>query len=117
MAVVLEWRQVGQTIVIDLAGRLSITDGNILRQTTRRLMIEGHRRFVLNLSQLETMDSSGIGQLVSTFSAVKTQGGDVKLVNPTMKVREALKMTMLDRIFHIFLSEPEALHSLEAAAP
>lgn len=109
MAVLLEWREVGGAIVISLAGTLTVADGNILRQTARRLLQAGHRRFILNLGELDKIDSSGVGQLVATFTAVRTSGAELKLVNPTPGIRNTFRITMLDTIFAILPSEAEAL--------
>jgi len=98
--------------VVDLSGRITLGEGSaLLRKTVRGLLEEQRRRIVLNLADVDYIDSSGIGELVSGFTAVKNQGGDLKLLQLTKKVRDLLQITKLYTVFEVFTDEPTAVRS------
>ncbi len=113
MSISLQWREVGKVMVVDISGRSSVVDGSIVQQTARRLMNEGNRQFVFNLSNLIHFDSFGMGQLISTYMTVREQGGDVKLVNPSPDLRRLLRNTRLDTVLEIFDNEADAVRALQ----
>ncbi|HTT32832.1 MAG TPA: STAS domain-containing protein [Methylomirabilota bacterium] len=105
-------RDVGEVTVVDLSGRITLGEGSaLLRKTVRGLLEEQRRRIVLNLADVDYIDSSGIGELVSGFTAVKNQGGDLKLLQLTKKVRDLLQITKLYTVFEVFTDEPTAVRS------
>jgi len=98
--------------VVDLSGRIILGDGSaLLRKTVRGLLDEQRRKILLNLADVDYIDSSGIGELVSGFTAVKNQGGDLKLLQLTKKVRDLLQITKLYTVFEVFSDEGTAVRS------
>jgi len=87
-------------VLIDVAGRLSFLDFS-LREKIEKLLKEGHREFVLDLSNLTYLDSFGLGQLVCVRNSIERTGGQIKLLNPPDHVRKLLKLTKLDTVFSI----------------
>jgi anti-sigma B factor antagonist len=105
-------RDAGQVTVVDLGGRIVLGDGSALLRKTIRGLLEDQRRWILlNLADVDYIDSSGIGELVSGYSAVKNQGGELKLLHLTKKVRDILQITRLYTVFDVFSDEPTAVGS------
>ena len=105
-------RDAGQITVVDLSGRIVLGDGSaLLRKTIRGLLEDQRKRILLNLADVDYIDSSGIGELVSGFTAVKNQGGDLKLLHLTKKVRDLLQITKLYTVFDVFTDESSAVRS------
>ena len=105
-------RQAGDVTVLDLSGKITIGEGSVaLRTAIRRLLEEGKKRILLNLAGVSYIDSSGIGELVSSFTAVKKEGGTLKLLNLTQKIQDLLAITKLLTVFDTFDDEPSALAS------
>ena len=106
-------RQAGDVTVLDLSGKITIGEGSVaLRAGIRRLLEEGKKRILLNLAGVSYVDSSGIGELVSSYTAIgKEQGGQLKLLNLTQKIRDLLTITKLLTVFDVYDNEAEALNS------
>jgi anti-sigma B factor antagonist len=105
-------RQAGDVTVLDLDGKVTIGEGSVaLRNAIRRLLGEGKNKILLNLGGVGYIDSSGIGELVSSFTAVNKEGGTLKLLNLTQKIQDLLAITKLLTVFDVFDSEAEALSS------
>jgi anti-sigma B factor antagonist len=105
-------RQAGDVTILDLNGKVTIGEGSVaLRNTIRRLLGEGKNKILLNLGGVGYVDSSGIGELVSSFTAVNKEGGTLKLLNLTQKIQDLLAITKLLTVFDVFDSEAEALSS------
>jgi anti-sigma B factor antagonist len=105
-------RQVSGVTILDISGRITLGDGTaLLRNTTRDLISQGKKNLLLNLSQVPHIDSSGIAELVSAFVAARREGGDVKLLNLTKKVRDTVEIVKLGAIFELFDDEVAALKS------
>src|SRR5262249_3949538 len=105
-------RDAGKVTVIDLSGRITLGEGSaLLRKTIRTLLNEQRTRLLLNLGDVDYIDSSGIGELVSAFTAVKGSGGELKLLNLTKKVRDILQITKLYTVFDVHSDENTALSS------
>jgi anti-sigma B factor antagonist len=105
-------RDAGQVTVVDLSGRIVLGDGSaLLRKTIRGLLDDQRRKILLNLADVDYIDSSGIGELVSGYTAVKNQGGDLKLLHLTKKVRDLLQITKLYTVFDVFTDERQAVGS------
>jgi len=105
-------RDAGEVTVVDLSGRIVLGDGSaLLRKTIRGLLDDQRKRILLNLADVDYIDSSGIGELVSGFTAVKNQGGDLKLLHLTKKVRDLLQITKLYTVFDVFTDEGIAVRS------
>lgn len=107
-------RQAGDVTVLDMSGKVTIGEGSVaLRNTIRRLLGEGKKKILLNLSDVGYVDSSGIGELVSSFTAVNKEAGSLKLLNLTQKIQDLLAITKLLTVFDTFDEEGEALASYE----
>jgi anti-sigma B factor antagonist len=104
-------RQVGQVSVIDISGKLTSFESGALRSSIAKLLKEGRKQIILNLSALTYLDSSGIGDLVQTYMTVIKSGGEMKVVGLSDKVQEILKITQLYQVFQEFQSENAALQS------
>lgn len=109
-------RQVNSVSVIDLSGRITLGEGcSQLRELIRDLLSKGHKNMLLNLADVTYIDSSGIGELVSGFTAVSNQGGQLKLLNLTKKVHDLLQITKLLTVFDVHDDEAKAIASFDRA--
>lgn len=107
-------REVGVIALVDLSGRISLGEGSaLLRKTIRDLLESGHNKILLNLGDVTYIDSSGIGELVSGFTAVRSRGGELKLLNLTKKVHDLLQITKLFTVFDVFTDESTAVGSFQ----
>ena len=107
-------RQVGDITVLDMDGKITIGEGSVaLRTAIRRLLEEGKKKILLNLARVGYIDSSGIGELVSSFTAISNAGGQLKLLNLTQKLQDLLTITKLLTVFDVYESEEEALSSFK----
>jgi anti-sigma B factor antagonist len=105
-------RQVGDVTILDLDGKVTIGEGSVaLRTAIRRLLEEGKKKILLNLAKVGYVDSSGIGELVSSYTAINKEGGELKLLNLTQKIQDLLTITKLLTVFDVYESEEEALAS------
>ncbi len=105
-------RQAGDITILDMDGKVTIGEGSVaLRTTIRRLLGEGKKKILLNLGSVGYVDSSGIGELVSSYSAVNKEGGSLRLLNLTQKIQDLLAITKLLTVFDVYESESEALSS------
>jgi anti-sigma B factor antagonist len=105
-------RQVNGITILDLSGRITLGEGSVvLRDTIRDLVSQGHKQILLNLAEVTYIDSSGIGELVSAFTTVRNQGGDLKLLNLTKKVHDLLQITKLYTVFDIREDETKAIQA------
>lgn len=105
-------RQVDGVTVVDMSGRITLGEGSvILRDTIRDLIGKGQKNILLNLGDVTYIDSSGIGELVSAFTAVRREGGELKLLKLTKKVHDLLQITKLYTVFDIKDDETAAIKS------
>ncbi len=113
-------RRSGDVTILDLDGRISLTDalwsasGVVLGKAIRELVKQGERKILLNLKGVTYIDSSGMGELTGALTAVQRQGGELKLVNPSPKVVDLLKITRLDTIFDIRDDENSAIQAFSS---
>jgi len=107
-------RQVNSVTVVDMSGRITLGEGSVvLRDTIRDLLSKGDKKILLNLGNVTYIDSSGIGELVSAFTSVRNQGGELKLLNLTKKVHDLLQITKLYTVFDIRDDETAAIGSFK----
>jgi anti-sigma B factor antagonist len=105
-------REVSGVTVVDVSGRITLGEGSaMLREMVRDLLSKGQKRIVLNLGDVNYIDSSGIGELVSGFTTVRNQGGELKLLHLTKKVHDLLQITKLYTVFEVHNDENAALNS------
>ena len=111
MALTIHSREVDGVTVLDLSGRITLGEGSVqLRDAIRDLISKGSKSVLLNLGDVNYIDSSGLGELVSAYTAVKNAGGDLKLLNLTKKVRDLLVITKLLTVFDVSDDEAAASH-------
>jgi anti-sigma B factor antagonist len=107
-------RQVDGVAVVDMSGRITLGEGSVvLRDTIRDLVGKGQKKILLNLGNVTYIDSSGIGELVSAFTAVRREGGELKLLNLTKKVHDLLQITKLYTVFDIKDDEATAIKAFD----
>lgn len=107
-------RQAGDVTVLDMDGRVTIGEGSVaLRTAIRRLLEEGKKKILLNMGGIGYIDSSGIGELVSSFTAINKENGQLKMLKLTQKLRDLLAITKLLTVFDVYDDETEALNSFQ----
>ena len=112
MSLKLTTRQVGDVTVVDVAGRITLGEGSsILRDSMRDLVSKGQKKVLLNLSDVNYIDSSGIGELVSGFTTITNAGGQLKLLGLTNRVKDLLQITKLYTVFDVHEDEAHAVRS------
>jgi len=95
-------RHVDGVTILDLSGRIILHEGSVvLRDQIRDLLDKNEKKILLNLGEITYIDSSGIGELVSAFTTVRDQGGELKLLNLTKKVHDLLQITKFFTIFDV----------------
>jgi len=108
----IETRTVGDIKILDCSGKITLGEGTMaVRNTVRDVLKNGGKKIILNLADVNYIDSSGIGELVSTYTTVTNQGGQLKLLNLTKKIQELLAITKLLTVFQVFDTEKAALGS------
>jgi len=110
-------RQFGSITVVDLRGSIDLGEASLtLRRTIRDLVESARTKIILNFSQVNSMDSAGVGELAGAYVPVKSKGGELKFLNPTKKVHDMLKITQLDRVFEVYVDEQTAIRSFYESA-
>ena len=110
MSVKASTRQSGNVIIIDLSGQIKLGEGSsVLRDTVKDLLGKGYKKILLNLGDVNYIDSITVGELISAFTSVRNQGGELKLLHLTKKVRTVLEITRLYTVFHVLDDEAEAI--------
>jgi anti-sigma B factor antagonist len=105
-------RKIDGVNIVDLSGKITIGEGTIvLKDAVRNLLQRNEKKILLNLADVSYIDSSGIGELVSSFTTVGNQGGKLKLLNLTKKVHDLLSITKLLTVFEVFDDEAKAIQS------
>jgi anti-sigma B factor antagonist len=113
----IEERAIGDVIVLDMKGRVTLGEGDeLLKDKINSLLNQGHRKIVLNLADVPYIDSAGLGEIVRTYTTVSRQGGSLKLLNLTKRITDLLSITKLLTVFETFDSEDEAVRSFSASA-
>jgi anti-sigma B factor antagonist len=112
VSIKLSTRQVGDVSVVDVAGRITLGEGSsALRDLLREMVGKNEKKILLNLGDVSYIDSSGIGELVSGFTTVTNQGGQLKLLNLTKWVKDLLQITKLYTVFDVHDDEAGAVRS------
>ena len=107
-------RQAGDVTILDMDGKITIGEGSVaLRSAVRRLIEENKKKILLNLANVGYVDSSGIGELVSSFTTIQREGGQLKLLKLTQKIRDLLGITKLLTVFDTYTDESSALNSFK----
>jgi anti-sigma B factor antagonist len=112
VSVKLSSRQVGDVTVIDAAGRITLGEGaSAFRDTIRDLAAKGNKKLLLNLADVSYIDSSGIGEMVSGFTTITNNGGHLKLMGLSKRVKDLLQITKLYTVFEVYDDEADAVRS------
>jgi anti-sigma B factor antagonist len=105
-------RVVGGVSILDLTGKVVLGEGDMqVKERIKDLLADGQRRILLNLAEVNYIDSAGLGALISGYTTVRREGGSLKLVNLTKRIHDLLAITKLITVFETFENEPEALAS------
>ena len=110
-------RQSGTVSLVDVSGRLTSFETGALRDSISRLLKQGHKDIILNLTDLQYLDSSGIGELARVYVSVVKQSGQMKVIGLSSKIEEVLKITHLYQVFPEFPDEEAALQSFPENRP
>ena len=107
-------RTVGDVRIVDLNGKITLgEETGTLRTTVRNLVNDGNKKIMLNLADVNYIDSSGVGELVSTYTTVTNAGGRLKLLQLTKKIQQLLAITKLLTVFDVFDDEKAAIASFQ----
>jgi anti-sigma B factor antagonist len=107
-------RQAGDVTILDMTGAVRMGEGAIsLRNSIRGLGDQGKKKILLNLGGVKNIDSSGIGELIANYTTISRDGGQLKLLNLTDKIRDLLVITKLLTVFDSYDNESEALNSFK----
>jgi anti-sigma B factor antagonist len=107
-------RTIGDVTVLDCSGKITLGEGTMtVRNTVRDILKADGKKILLNLADVNYIDSSGIGELVSTYTTVTNGGGQLKLLSLTKKIQELLAITKLLTVFQTFDNEQTALASFK----
>src|SRR5512147_2349857 len=113
----IEERAVGDVMVLDVKGRVTLGEGDeLLKDKVNSLINQGRKKLVLNLADVPYIDSAGLGEIVRTYTTVSKQGGSLKLLNLTKRITDLLSITKLLTVFETFESESDAVKSFSASA-
>jgi len=113
----IEERAAGDIIILDLIGKMTLGEGDeILKDKINSLVLDGRKNIVLNLAGVPYIDSSGLGEIVRTYTTVSRQGGNLKLLNLTKRITDLLSITKLLTVFETHDSEDDAVRSFSASA-
>jgi anti-sigma B factor antagonist len=114
VSVLITPRRLDDVVILDLSGRITLGEGTVvIRDALQKLLAAGDRKFVMNLADVDYIDSAGLGELVTAFTTVRaTEGGQVKLLNLTRRIRDLLQITKLLTVFDSYENETEAIKSM-----
>jgi anti-sigma B factor antagonist len=113
-------RVAGSVTVLDLVGRLVLSEGfrdTLLKDLICERMVQGRRHFVLELAQVSQIDTSGLTMLVGAHVTVVRRGGQIRLMKPTKRIHELLRITKLNTFFEVFDNEETAFRSFPPEIP
>ncbi len=112
MSITVTLRRLDDVVIMDLAGRITIGEETVvLRDRIQEMLEAGDKNFLLNLSEVSYIDSSGLGLLVSSYTRVRNQQGQLKLLGLTHRVRDLMQITKLLTVFDVYDNEARALKS------
>jgi len=114
MPLTIKQRSKSEVTVLDIEGRLWILDLP-LRDLMNRLLTDGSHHFVLNLTGVDYIDSSGLGQLISIWTSIRNKNGHMTILNPAKRVQRLFEITRLNTVFEILLNEDEAVQKAQKA--
>ena len=105
-------RQVDGVTIVDCSGRITLGEGSvILKDTVKDLLSKGQKRILLNLGDVSYVDSAGLGAIVGSYATLNKNGGSLKLLNTTKRIKDLLSITKLLMVFECHDSEADAVKS------
>jgi anti-sigma B factor antagonist len=105
-------RKVGDIIIIDVEGMILLGEGDIeIKQAVDDLLKQGHKMILLNLAKVPYLDSTGLGEIIRCFTALRKNGGHFKLLSPNKRIIDLLSITNLLNVFDCFDNESTAIMS------
>ena len=106
-------RTVGDVVIVDVSGKVTLGDGGdtLLKDKMRSLIQQGQKKVLLNLGDVSYVDSAGLGEIVQSYATVTKNGGSLKLLNVTKRIKDLLSITKLLTVFECHDSEADALKS------
>ena len=110
-------RSVGDVVIVDLSGKVTLGDGGdvVLKDKMQSLVQQGRKKVLLNLADVSYVDSAGLGEIVQSYATVMKNGGALKLLNVTKRIKDLLSITKLLTVFECFDSETEGINSFPSA--
>lgn len=112
MSMNMKIRNVEGVTVMDLSGRITLGEGSVaLREAVREALAAGSKKILLNVADVNYVDSAGLGELVAAYTSVKNAGGNLKLLNISKKIKDLLVITKLVTVFEVRDNEKEAIAS------
>ena len=112
----IEERTSGAVTILDLSGKVTLGAGDtVLKDKIHSLLYQGRKNVLLNLAQVQSLDSAALGEIVSAYTTMTREGGTVKLVNLTTRVQNLLSITKLLTVFDTYDNEAEALRSFKVS--
>jgi len=109
-------RTVGDVVIVDVSGKITLGEGGdvVLKDKMRSLIQQGNKKLLLNLGDVSYVDSAGLGEIVQAYATVNKDGGKLKLLNITKRLKDLLSITKLLTVFDTFDNEAEAVASFPA---
>src|SRR5690348_6789307 len=109
-------RKIGDVVIVDVSGKITLGDGGdaALKEKMRTLVQQGEKKLLLNLGEVSYVDSAGLGEIVQSYATVNKNGGRLKLLNITKRIKDLLSITKLLTVFETYDSEAEAVASFSA---
>ena len=110
-------REIGDVTIIDVSGKVTLGEGGdaMLTDKLRSIVQQGKKKLLLNLAEVTYVDSAGLGAIVHAYATVTNQGGKLKLLNVTKRIKDLLSITKLLMVFDTFDNEAEAVTSFSAS--
>jgi anti-sigma B factor antagonist len=111
-------RKIGDVTIVDVSGKITLGEGGdaALKDSLRGLIDRGQTKLLLNMADVSYIDSAGLGEIVQSYATVNKNGGSLKLLKLTKRIKELLSITKLLTVFETFDSETEAVASFSARA-
>ena len=108
-------RETAEAVILDLSGRITLGEPLAeLRDSIREALVGDRKSILLNLADVSYIDSSGLGQLISSYATTTSRGGQMKLLNLQKRVNDLMQVTKLLTVFETYTSEEAALRSFAA---
>jgi anti-sigma B factor antagonist len=105
---------VSDVAVIDLSGKITLGEGSsMVRRMIRELIDQGRRKILLNLEEVDYIDSAGIGEMVGAYTIVRSANAELKLINLTQRVKDLMQITRLLTVFDVSDDEAAAVRSFK----